>query len=138
YWQMKEYIGFGPGAHSDFGGRRFSFVRDLSQYIKGMEDGTPIVDEDWEMTEEDRRSEYIMLSLRTVHGLDGDFYSRKFHMNFKPLEELLKEDEKRGLVKEEEGRWHFTPEGFLISNPLIVDLLEAQEYNTVDSLLGRK
>lgn len=138
YWQMKEYIGFGPGAHSDFGGRRFSFVRDLGDYIKGMEDGTPIVDEDWEMTEEDRRSEYIMLSLRTVYGLDGDFYSRKFHMNFKPLEELLKDYEKRGLAKEEEGRWHFTPEGFMISNPLIVDLLEAQEHNTVDSLLGRK
>ena len=134
---MQDYIGFGPGAHSDFGGRRFSFVSSLEDYIKGMEDGTPIVDEDWEMTEEDRRSEYIMLSLRTVHGLDGDYYSRTFHMNFKPLETLLKGYEDRGLVKQEEGRWHFTPEGFMISNPLIVELLEAQEHHTVDSLLGR-
>lgn len=137
YWQMKDYIGFGPGAHSDFGGRRFSFVPSLEDYIKGMEDGTPIVDEDWEMTEEDRRSEYIMLSLRTVHGLDGNYYSRTFHMNFKPLEMLLQGYEDRGLVKQAEGRWHFTPEGFMISNPLIVELLEAQEHHTVDSLLGR-
>lgn len=137
YWQMKDYIGFGPGAHSDFGGRRFSFVACLSDYMKGMEDGTPVVDEDWEMTEEDRRSEYIMLSLRTVHGLDRNYYSRTYHMNFKPLETLLKGYEDRGLVKQEEGRWHFTPEGFMISNPLIVELLEAQEHHTVDSLLGR-
>lgn len=137
YWQMKEYIGFGPGAHSDFGQRRFSFVRCLEEYIKGMEEGSSIVDEDWEMTEEDRRSEYIMLSLRTVHGLDGERYSRTFHMNFKPLENLLEGYAARGLAQKTDGRWHFTPEGFMISNPLIVDLLEAQEHHTVDSLLGR-
>ena len=29
YWLTRPYLGFGPGAHSDFGGRRFSFLRDL-------------------------------------------------------------------------------------------------------------
>ena len=29
YWTMQEYLGFGPGAHSDFGGRRFAYARDL-------------------------------------------------------------------------------------------------------------
>ena len=33
YWLTRPYIGFGPGAHSDFGGRRYSFVRDLDRYI---------------------------------------------------------------------------------------------------------
>ena len=35
YWLTRPYIGFGPGAHSDFGGRRYSFVRDLDAYIRG-------------------------------------------------------------------------------------------------------
>lgn len=137
YWRLQEYIGFGPGAHSDFGGRRYSFVRDLSAYIEGVESGGPIVDEDQVIPEEERRSEYIMLGLRTTEGVDGDWYSRRYHMNFRPLEALLRSYAARGLAEEEGGHWHLTPEGFLLSNTLIVELLEAQERNTLDSLLGR-
>ena len=35
YWQGGEYLGFGPDASSDFGGKRFTFVRDLMGYIDG-------------------------------------------------------------------------------------------------------
>ena len=138
YWKLKEYIGFGPGAHSDFGGRRYSFVRSLEDYIKGVEEGGPIVDEDEEIPAEERRSEYLMLGLRTVYGIDGDWYSRTYHMNFRPLETLLRGYAQRGLAEEGEGRWHLTPQGFLISNLLIGEILEAQEHNTLDSLLGRE
>lgn len=138
YWRLQEYIGFGPGAHSDFGGRRYSFVRSLEEYMKGMETGGPIVDENQEIPPEERRSEYLMLGLRTVEGIDGDWYSRTYHMNFRPLEALLRGYQARGLAAEQGGRWHFTPEGFLISNLLIGEILEAQERNTLDSLLGRE
>ena len=46
YWKTQPYIGFGPGAHSDFGGRRYSFVRDLESYIQGVLSGGNILDED--------------------------------------------------------------------------------------------
>lgn len=138
YWKLKEYIGFGPGAHSDFGGRRYSFVRSLEDYLRGVEEGGPIVDEDEEIPAEERRSEYLMLGLRTVSGIDGDWYSRTYHMNFRPLEALLRGYAQRGLAEEREGRWHLTPQGFLISNLLIGEILEAQEHNTLDSLLGRE
>ena len=45
YWLTQPYIGFGPGAHSDFGGRRYSFVRDLDAYIQGVLQGGDIIDE---------------------------------------------------------------------------------------------
>lgn len=32
-----------------------------------------------------------------------------------------------GYVKKEEDRWHFTPEGFLVSNQIIGQALEALE-----------
>lgn len=138
YWRLEEYIGFGPGAHSDFGGRRYSFVRSLEEYMKGIETGGPIVDEDQEIPAEERRSEYLMLGLRTVSGIDGDWYSRAYHMNFRPLEVLFQGYARRGLAEETAGCWHFTPQGFLISNLLIGEILEAQEHNTLDSLLGRE
>ena len=36
-----------------------------------------------------------------------------------------------------EGRWRFTPEGFLLSNQLIGDLLERQEKARLDDTLER-
>ena len=44
YWLTRPYIGFGPGAHSDFGGRRYSFVRDLDGYIDGVLRGGSLID----------------------------------------------------------------------------------------------
>ena len=35
YWTLGEYAGFGPGAHSDMGGVRFAYERDLDSYIAG-------------------------------------------------------------------------------------------------------
>ena len=136
YWRLEEYAGFGPGAHSDFGGRRYSYVRDLGAYLEGIEQGKPIVDEDREIPNDERGSEYLMLGLRTAEGIDGDWYGRRYHRNFRPLEDLLRGYEARGLARQEGGRWRLTPEGFLLSNPLILELLEAQEHHTVESLLA--
>ena len=36
YWDLSQYLGFGPSAHSFFGGRRFSFIADTQGYIDGV------------------------------------------------------------------------------------------------------
>ncbi|MEI3062355.1 MAG: radical SAM family heme chaperone HemW [Oscillospiraceae bacterium] len=36
YWTLEDYMGFGPGAHSCVGNLRYSYVRDLKQYIAGV------------------------------------------------------------------------------------------------------
>ena len=45
YWTLGEYLGFGPGAHSDFGGRRSAIERDLDAFLAGTarysEDAAP-------------------------------------------------------------------------------------------------
>ena len=63
---MQEYLGFGPGAHSDFGGRRFAYARDLNAYIKGGEH----LSESACPAEREREEERVMLALRTARGLD--------------------------------------------------------------------
>ena len=35
YWDLSEYLGLGPGAHSFMNGRRFEFARDIKAYING-------------------------------------------------------------------------------------------------------
>ena len=40
YWTLGEYAGFGPGAHSDFGGVRYGYTRDLDGHCPGC--GQPV------------------------------------------------------------------------------------------------
>lgn len=121
YWQLGEYAGFGPGAHSDLGGVRFAYERDLDAYIAGelrlseMERIPPL----------DRDLEYIMLSLRTVQGIDSGYFQRQFRQKFRPMEELLTQYEAHGLAARTERGWHLTPRGFFVSNAIIVSLQEA-------------
>lgn len=136
YWQLEPYMGFGPGAHSDFGGHRYSYVRDLEDYIQGVLEGGPLVDEDECIPARERSSEYLMLRLRTAQGIDGQQYQRDYRMHFAPIEEKLKAYQARGWAVCREGCWRLTPEGFLLSNQLIGELLELQQPVTLESTLS--
>ena len=128
YWTGGEYLGFGPDASSDFAGRRFTIIRDLHGYIDGIREGGQVLQEVQEIPNRERAGEYLMMRLRTVSGMDPKEYEKKFLLPFAPLENaLLKFKEQRLAVKTYDGRWHLTPEGFLVSNGIISDLLLIQE-----------
>jgi len=135
YWMGRPYIGFGPGAHSDFGGRRYSFCRDLEEYIDHVLHGGTLTDECDVIPPRERGSEYLMLRLRTTHGIEEWEYRRQFLMNFEPIEQKLIEFERQGWARRQEGRWRLTPQGFLVSNQLIGALLEVQEKATLAGTL---
>ena len=137
YWLTRPYIGFGPGAHSDFGGRRYSFVRDLEKYISRVLGGGVVIDESELIPQRERGSEYLMLRMRTVHGIEEWEYRREYMMNFEPIAAKLAEFEQRGWARRRGRRWQFTPEGFLLSNQLIGQLLELQENASLGGMLER-
>ena len=117
YWTMQEYLGFGPGAHSDFAGRRFACARDLRAYLAGEER----LSESTCPAQREREEERVMLALRTVRGLDLSALSE----DTAQAERVLAECALHGLARRENGRWHLTPQGFLVSNAVIVRVLEA-------------
>ncbi len=131
YWTLSPYLGFGPGAHSDFGDRRYAFLRDLEGYITAVESGGRLLSEENVIPRRERGSEYLMLRLRTTHGIEEWEYRREFFMDFDPIAALLADYERRGWAEQTERRWRLTPEGFLRSNVLIGQLLEAQERATL-------
>jgi len=114
---MREYLGFGPGAHSDFSGRRFACARDLSAYIAGEEH----LSESACPAEREREEEHVMLAMRTVRGLDLS----ELKEDMRDAEAVLEECARHGLSQKENGRWRLTPQGFLVSNAVIVRVLEA-------------
>ncbi len=113
YWTLGEYLGFGPGAHSDFGGRRFAVSRDLDAFIEGK----AAFGEDAAISPRERASERVMLGLRLTRGLPAD--------EFAGAEPVLRECAAHGLAALADGRWRLTPEGFLVSNEIILRVQEA-------------
>ena len=135
YWMGRPYVGLGAAAHSDFGGCRYSFVRDLEGYIRGVLGDGKLVDEMDQIPRRERGSEYLMLRLRTTHGIEEWEYRRDYYMKFDPIAAKLAQFEQKGWVARTGRRWHFTPEGFLLSNRLIGELMEVQEVETLADTL---
>ena len=128
YWTGGEYLGFGPSASSDFAGKRFTLTRDLTTYIQGIRDGGEVMDDVQEIPLRERAGEYLMLRLRTSQGIAADEYERLFLLPFEPLGEVLAKHRAFGYTGiNDEGRWHLTPKGYLLSNTIISDLLVAQD-----------
>ena len=125
YWHLDEYAGFGPGAHSDFGGVRYAYARDLDAYIRGVATGAPMLSESERIPPLDRDTEYVMLGLRLREGLDPREFERRFRRRFQCFVPFLEQCRQNGYACEEEGRWHLTPKGFLVSNQIIGGMLDA-------------
>ncbi|MBQ4565162.1 MAG: radical SAM family heme chaperone HemW [Oscillospiraceae bacterium] len=126
YWTGEEYLGFGPNAASDFGGRRFTIIRDLKRYISGIANEQAVLDENEEIPMRERAGEYIMLRLRTAQGICREEYEKQYLLPFRPLEEELRHYADNGLAKQVGKRWRLTPSGWLLSNQIILQLLEIQ------------
>ena len=128
YWTGGEYLGFGPSASSDFAGKRFTLKRDLQAYIAAIRDGGDIMEEMEEIPVRERAGEYLMLRLRTSHGIEQQEYEKMFLLPFAPLEDVLEKQRRLfHATQTDSGRWVLTPKGYLVSNDIITDLLLAQD-----------
>ena len=117
YWKGQDYIGIGPSAHSFFCGERFYYERDFDSFVAGVE---PISDGFG-----GDKDEYIMLQLRLAEGLNFAEYEEKF--GEKITEEKFKKMKKyemTGLVNIDEEGLRLTPEGFLLSNMIIGEMID--------------
>lgn len=124
YWRLQEYAGFGPGAHSDFGGVRYAYVRDLDGYLKGVLEGAPMLSENERIPPLDRDTEYLMLGLRTTEGISEREFEQRYRRRFDCFRPFLTQCGEAGYAVEEDGRWHLTPRGFLVSNQIIGGMLD--------------
>jgi len=126
YWQLKDYAGFGASAASLMNRRRYTCLPDAEAYISAVESGAPLLSEMEDISLYEQASEYIMLGLRTTSGISGRELEERWRVPFAPLEKLLQGYVRMGFAKQVDGRWRFTPQGFLVSNQLIGELLDAQ------------
>ena len=74
YWLYEDFLGLSLGASGKIGNNRYTNTRDFSKYLNDE----CIRDEDLELSIEDRKFENIMMSLRTVYGLDIERFNKKY------------------------------------------------------------
>lgn len=102
YWQGKTYYGFGPSAHSYNGKNKRSWnIANNALYIQSLENNVVAFEEEL-LTATQQLNEYIMISLRTMEGIDINV-----------VEERFGHDKKKELV---EAAQTFIHEKLLVEN----------------------
>ncbi|WHH60430.1 radical SAM family heme chaperone HemW [Petroclostridium sp. X23] len=124
YWEAKEYIGVGAGAHSYIDEVRYSNVLSPQEYLKKINMMQLPNEEENRLTVEDRMSEYMFLGLRLMKGVD----SREFYHRFgvaledvygKPLEKFIN----MGMVEKNQDIFKLTKRGIDVSNQIFIEFI---------------
>ncbi len=118
YWNAEPYYAVGPGSHGFTGGQRWFYERNLEGFLAGAKSLAEGPGGDL--------AEYVMLRLRLTEGLREELLTARFgHIIPPALRRAAQPLERLGLVREDAGGVALTREGFLLSNRVIGQLLEA-------------
>lgn len=121
YWQSKEYLGFGPGAHSYYGGKRFRCAKDVYAFCLA-EDFSSLITVEETLDEAEKLREYLMLSLRLCEGISLRELKERTR---KPdlFLDRCKNYIDTGFMESKNGRLYFTEKGFDVSNTILSEIL---------------
>ncbi len=115
YWNLEEYLGFGPTAHSFFSNQRFYHNCNLKEYIKNptktTKEATNLV------------FEWFILKMRLKNGLSFEELKEKNFLTDSFLQKL-KKLQKEKLVKISNSSFYLSLKGMLLQNSIILFLLE--------------
>lgn len=121
YWQGGDYIGFGLGAASYIGRKRFSNIRTLSKYID-----EPLSDKEEVnvLSEEDMMAEFMYLGLRMTAGIKPSDFKNRFGRHLMNVYgDVINRYVETGHMETGENYVRLTPRGFDVSNVIFSDFL---------------
>lgn len=124
YWNQEDYVGVGPGACSTLGGVRYTNVRDLDGYARGLRDtGLPPRHEE-HLSALDKLNELLLLRLRTKEGLSLSLFQRLAGEDLGEysggrVDPLIQQE----LLRVEGDFLQLTQEGLCLADRVISDLM---------------
>ncbi len=122
YWDFTPYFGFGPSAHSFTGDRRFWNRKGIAAYIKSIESGEVFYCSE-QIGEKERFNEFVMLSLRTVKGINKTELEASFSKVFQ--NHLLLQSQifvDKGVLIDEGNALRIPPNHLFVSDGIIREL----------------
>jgi oxygen-independent coproporphyrinogen-3 oxidase len=122
YWQGKKYIGLGPSAHSFDGVSRWWNIANNHTYIESVNKG--IIPYEREiLTPVQQLNEYIMISLRTMEGVDLSIAGKDANLELRARSKKYLD---QGLLTLENDCLKLTREGKLLADGIAADLFMGQ------------
>jgi oxygen-independent coproporphyrinogen-3 oxidase len=134
YWENREYLGLGAGAHSYLNGVRFSTALLPARYAELVEESAAgVIDGRGVMrhiagaepvTPELAMADTLILGLRLVDGIDVDAFARRHVRDVDDIYgDVIGEFTSYGILERDGTRLRLTPRGRLLSNELFQRLL---------------
>ena len=124
YWQRREYLGFGLGASSLYGGMRFSNTRRMQEYLKESRNPDQIRKDVTVLLRNERIEEFMFLGLRMTEGISEKKFEENFDVRLMDVYgNILQKYEETGFMEHIETKWRLTRKGIHVSNHILADFL---------------
>lgn len=124
YWQCLPYIGLGTSAHSFDGTKRYFNTSDTDEYIRMLNSSGCAKCGEEILSEDDKISEYIIMSLRLSRGIIFDEFFERFGFRFEDrYQNTIQKHLRNGFFDINSTGIHFTNDGFALSNPILADFV---------------
>ena len=124
-WEMGSWIGYGPSAASQWGQRRWTNPANLDQWIKGIEAGTPVLDQVKDLSAADLLCDALVFGLRLNAGVNPAALAARFATPLPArvthLFEALVEE---GLMEAAGSQVRLTAEGRMRADAVGVSIIE--------------
>ena len=124
YWQRLEYLGFGLGASSLYGGMRFSNTHQMQEYLKESRNPDQIRKDVTVMSRNEQIEEFMFLGLRMTEGISEKKFEENFNVRLMDIYgDILQKYEETGFMEHIETKWRLTRKGIHVSNHILADFL---------------
>jgi oxygen-independent coproporphyrinogen-3 oxidase len=121
YWQRVPYLGFGAGAHSFDGTKRWANVHDSAEYVRRIERGETVREQIEPVTAGQALEEEIFLGLRQLDGIDFGRIERDY--NAAELRGRIDSLTSQGLLQRDGANVRLAPDRLAVSNEIFSELL---------------
>jgi oxygen-independent coproporphyrinogen-3 oxidase len=120
YWRREPYIGYGAGAHSYDGTKRWANLHDSARYVTCIEQGVSPREQEQVVTLSEALEEELFLGLRQIDGVDLTRIEQAYEVD---LTERVAELRAQGLVELNGRQLRLAPNRLAVSNSVFVELL---------------
>lgn len=123
YWHYRDYLGFGPSAHSFIQNKRWWNFSSLKKYISEVNQKNHAIMNFEILSNDQQHEEYVMLALRSS-GLNLQEYNKRFSdewltKNYLYLENLQKEN----YLKLDHSNIKLTSKGYAVCDEILKNIL---------------
>jgi oxygen-independent coproporphyrinogen-3 oxidase len=125
-WKMHEWIGYGPGASTQYQGVRRKNSANLEKWALGMSpDQMPAYDEFIEIGDKELARDAILFGLRMNEGVRLSELSRRFGLQAKeldPIQSFFRQLGREDMMEEFEGFSRLTKEGRMLCDAIAFEI----------------